>query len=82
MAGDPKRLLELFLEWGHSYRSEMSHLASDKEASLTQELLQKEDRKLVPRCFLCNLTRETDSYLFLHCNLLSKPGICFSASLV
>ncbi|WMV25622.1 hypothetical protein MTR67_019007 [Solanum verrucosum] len=37
-----------------------------KRACLTQEVLQKKGKQLVPRCFLCNLTGETNKHLFLH----------------
>ncbi|WMV08386.1 hypothetical protein MTR67_001771, partial [Solanum verrucosum] len=37
-----------------------------KRACLTQEVLQKKGMQLVPRCFLCNLTGQTNKHLFLH----------------
>ncbi|WMV44197.1 hypothetical protein MTR67_037582, partial [Solanum verrucosum] len=43
-----------------------------KRACLTQEVLQKKGMQLVPRCFLCNLTGETNSHLFLHCTFTAQ----------
>ncbi|KAG5575371.1 hypothetical protein H5410_055505 [Solanum commersonii] len=34
------------------------------KACLTQEVLQKKGRKLVPKCFLCNIIGKTNKHLF------------------
>ncbi|WMV58807.1 hypothetical protein MTR67_052192 [Solanum verrucosum] len=43
-----------------------------KRACLTQEVLQKKKRQLVPRCFLCMVTEETNKHLFLHCKYTAQ----------
>jgi len=43
-----------------------------KRACLTEEVLQKKGKQLVPRCFLCNLTGETNNHLFLHCKFTAQ----------
>uniref|UniRef100_A0A0V0IIL0 Putative ovule protein n=1 Tax=Solanum chacoense TaxID=4108 RepID=A0A0V0IIL0_SOLCH len=43
-----------------------------RRACLTQEVLQKKGRQLVPRCFLCNITGETNKHLFLHCKFTTQ----------
>ena len=43
-----------------------------RRACLTQKVLQKKWRPLVPRCTLCNLTGETNGHLFLHCKYTSQ----------
>ena len=48
-----------------------TRLVVDK-VCLTQEVLQKKSRQLVPWCFLCNLTRETNNRLFLHCKFAAQ----------
>lgn len=43
-----------------------------KRACLPQEVLQKTGRQLVPRCFLSNMTGETNKHHFLHCSFTTK----------
>jgi len=43
-----------------------------KRACLTQEVLQKKGRQLVPRCFPSNMTGETKKHLFLHCKFTAQ----------
>ncbi|WMV30156.1 hypothetical protein MTR67_023541 [Solanum verrucosum] len=59
--------MEEYLKKFNSYRSASFTWLVIRKICLTQEVLQKKGRTLVPRCFLCNLTGETNSHLFLHC---------------
>jgi len=43
-----------------------------KRAYLTHEVLQRKGVQLVPRCFLCNETNETNNHLFLHCRVTGQ----------
>lgn len=43
-----------------------------KRACLTQEVPQKKGKQLGPRCFLCNLTGETNNHLCLHCKFTAQ----------
>ena len=52
----------------YSYKSEVLHLVSDKK-SMSNTRSSKDERQLVPGCFLCNLTAETNNHLFLHWNV-------------
>ena len=72
MAGRPKHL------WNYLWMGDIPTKVKCftwlviKRACLTQEVLQKKGRQLVPRRFLCNLTSETNSQLFLHCNYTAQ----------
>ncbi|WMV41703.1 hypothetical protein MTR67_035088 [Solanum verrucosum] len=72
MAGRPTHLWNYFWKGDIPTKVKCFTWLVIKRACLTQEVLQKKGRQLVPRCFLCNLTSETNSHLFLHCNYTAQ----------
>ena len=72
MAGMPKHLWNYFWKGDIPTKVKCFTWLVIKRACLTQEVLQKKGRQLVPRNFLCNLTSETNSHLFLHWNYTAQ----------
>ena len=79
MAGRPKHL------WHYHWKGDIPTKVKCftwlviKRDCLTQEVFQKA-KQMVSRCFLCNLTSETNSQLFLHCNYTAQIWNLFSIS--
>lgn len=65
MVGGPKHLRNYFWKGDILKKVKCFTWLVIKRACLTQEVLQKTGRQLVPRCFLCNLTGETNRHLLV-----------------